>query len=139
MSLLERLQSKHQSEQSPQLEVNVPIDKQANKEETVKTITAVSPKPKKTESSKEYRELKNLIYKYILREKKEEDVENIVSDLDSIITEILHENEGLKTVKDWKALKEEIKNDLTGYGPITPLLNDENVTEVMVKDRKSVV
>ncbi|WP_163970648.1 CpaF family protein [Oceanobacillus halotolerans] len=132
MSLLERLQSKQQGEQMPKETFEQKVEKVA----PVSTIM----KKKKVPSAetKAYNELKNLIYKYILRERKEEDVEEIVSDLDAIITEILKENEDLKTVSDWKNIKEEIKNDLTGYGPITPLLNDESVSEVMVNGPEQV-
>ncbi|SES16685.1 pilus assembly protein CpaF [Gracilibacillus ureilyticus] len=136
MSLLERLQSKNQNI----IETVTADDLSAAKVSTVETVSKPKSKPASAANKKnagenqetEYRELKNLIYKYILRERKDEDVEAIIADLDNIIQEILEENEGFNTLKDWKSIIEEITNDLTGYGPINPLLNDESVSEVMV-------
>ncbi|MFC2947307.1 CpaF family protein [Virgibacillus sediminis] len=139
MSLLARLQSK--SQESPRQEKAVQ-DTQPKPEITEALVLPPmeeTPVPASIpEPSNDYIELKNLIFKYILKERKDEEIDEIVHDLDSIISEILNENEGLSSVKDWQNLKEEIKNDLTGYGPINPLLLDETVSEVMVNGPKQV-
>ncbi|MEC5422961.1 CpaF family protein [Virgibacillus sp. C22-A2] len=130
MSLLARLQSKSQEETGERAVLDK-TEEAAVSLEKVQQSEPV-PLPPTPAPSRDYMELKNLIFKYILKERNEEEIDEIVSDLDSIISEILKENEGLTNIKDWRSLKEEIKNDLTGYGPINPLLLDESVSEVMV-------
>lgn len=144
MSLLERIQSKNQKEFKktsenplhPELKTNAegpesPAEVQVKPEKKPKKTTNIE-KKKAPAPKSEYQQMKDLAFKYILKERKEEDVEEIAGDLDSIISEILHENEGMKGSLDIEKLKEELTNDLTGYGPINPLLLDEDVSEVMV-------
>ncbi|WP_087972498.1 CpaF family protein [Oceanobacillus rekensis] len=143
MSLLARIHSKSQAniQEQTTADNSTAVEHPATQQDKIIHVE-VSPPLIETsyapEPSDDYMELKNLIFKYILKERNEEEIEEIVADLDSIITEILNENEGIKDVKDWKLLKEEIKNDLTGYGPINPLLLDDSVTEVMVNGPKQV-
>ncbi|WP_249870295.1 CpaF family protein [Oceanobacillus saliphilus] len=140
MSLLARIQSKSQENMKEQKTDSTPNEEIIQKAELIPVeVSSPETEPFYTpEPSEDYTELKNLIFKYIVKERNDEEVGEIVSDLDSIITEILNENEGIKDIKDWKMLKEEIKNDLTGYGPINPLLLDDSVTEVMVNGPKQV-
>ncbi|SET06141.1 pilus assembly protein CpaF [Oceanobacillus limi] len=133
MSLFERLQSKQPVESEAQgNQVPVQVIEKAKEQPKPAKTEAPKKKSEKPKEPKENRELKNLVYKYILRERKDEEIDTIILELDSIILDIISENDSLKMIKDLKSLKEEIKNDLTGYGPINPLLNDENVTEIMV-------
>ncbi|MFB4167741.1 CpaF family protein [Virgibacillus sp. JSM 102003] len=140
MSLLEKLQSKSETNANAAEPINEDKEKAKIEQEQPgeSTLNAVDPTSqpkqiKKTAVSQEYREVKSLVFKYIIRERKDEDVNEIVSDLDTIISEIVTENNyKLRRADDRINLKEEIENDLTGYGPITPLLNDESVSEVMV-------
>ncbi|MBP1948063.1 CpaF family protein [Virgibacillus litoralis] len=142
MSLLEKLQSKSETKTNTTEPINednkikTNIEQEHQEQPSDLNVIDPSPKPKQTKKtavSQEYREVKSLVFKYIIRERKDEDVNEIVSDLDTIISEIINENDyKLRRADDRKNLKEEIENDLTGYGPITPLLNDESVTEVMV-------
>ncbi|WP_010647759.1 CpaF family protein [Oceanobacillus massiliensis] len=142
MSLLARIQSKsleNVQEQTADKSTNVqPLLPEEEITVSVEATSAENESAYTPELSDDDVELKNLIFRYILKERNDEEVEEIVADLDSIITEILNENEAIKDISDWKNLKEEIKNDLTGYGPINPLLLDENVTEVMVNGPKQV-
>ncbi|MGJ9457683.1 CpaF family protein [Oceanobacillus sp. CF4.6] len=142
MSLLARIQSKSQEQITEKTIIEVPKEEVVlPKEETILFDNAISSAVEKDhtpELTNDYFELKNLIFKYIIKERNDEDIDKIVADLDSIISEILDENEGLTNINDWNILKEEIKNDLTGYGPINPLLLDESVTEVMVNGPKHV-
>ncbi|WP_198508988.1 CpaF family protein [Bacillus sp. FJAT-44742] len=158
MSLLARLQSKSQTEVKV---TNPVVDKEADhqekkkgkeqdselkqsqklepKKETEKKSSS-SPSPSTPKNKKqqrpaqrdEYSEIKTLTLKHIVKERKDESIEDIVADLDSIINEVLTENENLNRVKEWTKLKDELINDLTGYGPINPLLQNEDVSEVMV-------
>ncbi|WP_337017755.1 CpaF family protein [Oceanobacillus massiliensis] len=142
MSLLARIQSKSlENVQEQTADKSTNVQPLLPEEEVTVSVEATSAENKSAytpELSDDDVELKNLIFRYILKERNDEEVEEIVADLDSIITEILNENEAIKDISDWKNLKEEIKNDLTGYGPINPLLLDENVTEVMVNGPKQV-
>lgn len=87
---------------------------------------------RQNEFNEEHDELKNLIIRHILRERQDEEIEDIISDLDEIISEIQAESDDFHHISNVSVLKEEIRNDLMGYGPITPLLDNEEVTEVMV-------
>ncbi|MFC4737254.1 CpaF family protein [Bacillus daqingensis] len=123
MSLLEKLQSKNQKADAelsappkpePAPELYVPEKKQ--------------PAAVTTDQS----ELKKLTLDYILKERKSDHVDQIVDDLDAIIQELIDEHEHISDTADTASLRKELVNDLTGYGPINPLLLDEQVTEVMV-------
>src|SRR5213595_3545355 len=46
--------------------------------------------------------------------------------------EVIQENELFRGQVDRKKVVDELVNDLTGFGPINPLLLDEEVSEVMV-------
>ncbi|GLB60543.1 CpaF family protein [Cytobacillus sp. NCCP-133] len=144
MRLLERIQSKNQKEfkkisenplhpelkadtEGPEFSAEVQVKPEKKTKKTTNIEKKKTPAP-----NSEYQQMKDLAFKYILKERKEEDVEEIAEDLDSIIADILQENEGLKASLDLDKLKEELTNDLTGYGPINPLLLDDDVSEVMV-------
>lgn len=79
-----------------------------------------------------HQELKNLIHKRILQEFKDAPVEEIIPKLDGMAIEIMKEDEQFRGSIDRKKVVEELMNDLTGFGPINPLLMDEDVSEVMV-------
>ncbi|HYK74986.1 MAG TPA: CpaF family protein [Pseudoneobacillus sp.] len=87
------------------------------------------PAPKKVDK---HQELKNLLHKKILSELKDEEVEGIIPQLENMAIEIIKEDETFRGQIDRKKVIEELTNDLTGFGPINPLLMDENVSEVMV-------
>jgi len=79
------------------------------------------------------RELKNKIQRGILEKfGNGQDVEKVVSEIAPIALEIAKkESEKYRFVNVQKVIQELI-NDVTGYGPINPLLLDSEVTEVMV-------
>nr|WP_307330031.1 CpaF family protein [Evansella vedderi] len=80
-----------------------------------------------------HRELKSLLHKQILQEMKdEEDIDKVVSKIDEMAIEIIKEDNSFKGTIDRKRVVDELINDLTGFGPINPLLLDENISEVMV-------
>lgn len=147
MSLLARLQSKTQEEikqdnLTGEEEVEVSQIQKLPQEDLPRPDRESEPSPKKVHPkqmrSQDYVKVKSLTLKYILKERKDEEVEEIVADLDSIIQVILDENENLQVMTEWDALKEELTNDLIGYGPINPLLHDETVTEIMVNGAENV-
>ncbi|WP_233713746.1 CpaF family protein [Lederbergia citri] len=80
-----------------------------------------------------HHELKRLLHKRILNEiKGEEDLDSIISNMESMVADIIKENEAFRGTVDGKRIVEEVINDLTGFGPINPLLLDDEVSEVMV-------
>lgn len=85
-----------------------------------------------TPISKE-QELKLKLQKKILNEaKNDQDVTNIIPKIDSIAQKILETEEESFDAVDTKKVVQELIDDVTGYGPINPLLLDPDITEVMV-------
>lgn len=138
MSLLNRIQERTQqsdqvseagSELNPQIAAQAKIDiravfREPNKKE------AVSPEVQRKQDK--HQELKNMIHKQILQEFKDAPVEEIIPRLDGMAIEIMKEDEQFRGSIDRKKVVDELTNDLTGFGPINPLLMDEDVSEVMV-------
>ncbi|WP_423410802.1 CpaF family protein [Heyndrickxia sp. MSNUG] len=91
---------------------------------------AVNPEAQRKQDK--HQELKNLIHKQILQEFKDAPVEEIIPRLDGMAIEIMKDDEHFRGSIDRKKVVDELKNDLTGFGPINPLLMDEDVSEVMV-------
>lgn len=84
-------------------------------------------------SNNKERELKNAIQRKIMEQfDSEQDIDKIIAQIDSIALEITkRDTERFRQVNIQKIVQEVI-NDITGYGPINPLLQDPDVTEVMV-------
>lgn len=123
MSLLEKLntvkkieEEKQQSE--PEIKQGIAVFGEA------KTIDAPISKEQ---------ELKLKLQKKIIYEaKNNQDVKNIIPKIDSIAQKFLEtEEESFDTV-DTKKVVQELIDDVTGYGPINPLLLDPEITEIMV-------
>ncbi|AOM83859.1 CpaF family protein [Salisediminibacterium beveridgei] len=154
MGLLDRLQEKKQSEQ-PETPVKEnaqeekPVEKSDEKpaEKAERIVEEKPPKlkelaikhesaPKKQEKpveNKEAKELKNKLHNRVLEEMKgKDDIDEVIEKLDEIALEIIKENEQFKFNMDRRTIIADLKNDLTGFGPINPLLLDEDVSEVMV-------
>lgn len=62
----------------------------------------------------------------------EQDMDKVVSQLDSIALEIIKKEQENFLHVNVKKVVQEVINDITGYGPINPLLRDPEITEVMV-------
>jgi pilus assembly protein CpaF len=124
MSLLEKLNTVKRIEEEKQ-----------QAEPDSKTGTAVFGESKKTSDapiSKE-QELKLKLQKKIIYEaKNDQDVNNIIPKIDSIAQKILETDEDSFETVDTKKVVQDLINDVTGYGPINPLLLDPEITEVMV-------
>ncbi|GEN44402.1 CpaF family protein [Alkalibacillus haloalkaliphilus] len=151
MSLLERLQQKQQNNEQPpkqerELQSDVAVKEQEPSiEEVYEEQLAVTEAPAKTkakqvvttqgenpEKQKQHQEFKNYIHREILKEVKgDEELEDLKSIVEEITIEAIQEYDAYRNVDRKKAI-EELLNDLTGFGPINPLLHDESVSEVMV-------
>ncbi|GAA0182616.1 CpaF family protein [Clostridium sediminicola] len=83
-------------------------------------------------------ELKNKIQKKIMNEFKSEDVDKILEQIDTIAFEIIKKDGEHFSDIDRNGVVQEIINDLTGFGPINPLLKDPEVSEVMVNGPHSI-
>lgn len=79
-----------------------------------------------------HQELKNRLHKQILSEIKDDNVEAIIPKIDAMAVEIIKEDESFRGTIDRKKVVDELINDLTGFGPINPLLLDPEISEVMV-------
>lgn len=92
--------------------------------------------PKKIVPSKEeqkHKELKEILHKQILQEMKgTDDIDSIIPKIDEMAIDIIKEDEAFRGAFNRKKVVDELINDLTGFGPINPLLLDEDVSEVMV-------
>lgn len=138
MSLLNRIQERTQQAEGAdclQEELTAHSDSQPKvdirsvfREPQKKEI--VSPEIKRKKDK--HQELKNLIHKKILQEFKDAPVEDIIPQLDAMAIDIMKEDEQFRGSIDRKKVVDELRNDLTGLGPINPLLIDEEVSEVMV-------
>ncbi|MDQ1147140.1 pilus assembly protein CpaF [Bacillus sp. SORGH_AS 510] len=143
MGLLNRIQEKNnQFVREPKLidiTHEVPIPSQVL--EVRQVFREQKPKETKKESKRETvkvrqvdknQELKNVLHKKILHELKEQEIDEIIPQLDGMAVEIIKEDEDFRGQIDRKKVVNELINDLTGFGPINPLLLDEDVSEVMV-------
>jgi pilus assembly protein CpaF len=141
MSLLNRIHEKNlQGVEEPRLE-HVP---QAPSSHTTKVEKAILVKRKKdgfeekVQKENKQQELKNIIQKRILQDLKDDNVDDIIPKLEGMAIEIIKEDESFRGEIDRKKVVEELINDLTGFGPINPLLLDEDVSEVMVNGPRHV-
>lgn len=90
-----------------------------------------------------YEQLKNSVHKRIIEELKdisieEENPDSLSAKIEEMVIRIL-DNEGAQIPRlDRLRIAKEISDDAIAFGPITPLLNDHEITEVMVNGPDSV-
>jgi pilus assembly protein CpaF len=140
MSLLEKIQkvSKEQNLSVPHEEqVEEHVIKVPKKDllSSFREGTRPEPAPKvkaQPPQQSKHQELKNRLHKQILSELQDADVESIIPKLDAMAIDIIKEDESFRGKIDRKKVVDELINDLTGFGPINPLLQDPDITEVMV-------
>ncbi|MDC3425480.1 CpaF family protein [Aquibacillus sp. 3ASR75-11] len=139
MSLLNRIKDKNpQTVQEIHKQQPRPQDQQQNSSGRTVVVQEGQKKfnqksSEQTEKQNKYRELKRILHNQILQELKEtDDIDAIIPKIDEMAIDIIKENDQFKGSIDRKKVVEEIMNDLTGFGPINPLLLDEDVSEVMV-------
>jgi pilus assembly protein CpaF len=139
MSLLEKIQAKNQEKvgaqnlASPVEEIEEPkLPKKDLLSSFRESNRSEQPQKIKAKQMSKHQELKNRLYKQILNDLKDDDIESIVPKLDAMTVEIMKEDESFRGKIDRKKVVDELINDLTGFGPINPLLLDPDVSEVMV-------
>lgn len=93
---------------------------------------------KETPKLNKHQELKNRLHKQILEELQQTSVEEIIPKLDAMAIEIIKDDQTFRGSIDRKKVVDELINDLTGFGPINPLLLDPDVSEVMVNGPEQV-
>ncbi len=134
MSLLNRLQ---QSQQPIVATEKLEVPKESVQPPPALPVTpevkaVPAPKPAVVQQEKE-QEFKRMIQKEILATidlKKEHD--DLDQQIDRLVQDVLKEEEGYRKLIDRKKVTADLVNELTGFGPINPLLLDESVSEVMV-------
>ncbi|MGZ4160805.1 MAG: CpaF family protein [Neobacillus sp.] len=139
MSLLNRIQEKNKlSSGEPTKDVSSSESHSSSPTHEIRTVfREKSTREKSKENAKvrkadKQQELKNVLHKKILQELKEDDIEQIIPKLNGMAVEIINDDEEFRGQIDRKKVVNELINDLTGFGPINPLLLDEDVSEVMV-------
>lgn len=137
MSLLEKIQAKN-------LENTTAPPREEGKETLQSRLPKRELRPgdfrskEKTVPIAKDQELKKKLHKQILKEIDEESVETIIPKIDEMAVEIMREDQSLFGKVDRKKVVDELINNLTGYGPINPLLLDPDVSEVMVNGPQQV-
>jgi pilus assembly protein CpaF len=143
MSLLNRIQEK--SSKVPAIDESIntnttTIDTKVDLRSVLRdqSLPDQSKQINKTPKIDKNQELKSLLHKKILSELKDDEVEEIIPKLDGFAIEMIKDDESFRGQIDRKKVVDELINDLTGFGPINPLLLDEEVSEVMVNGPKQV-
>jgi pilus assembly protein CpaF len=123
VSLLEKINSAKKIEEERQQLQPDKVDTSVLSNESKKIIKPVISKEQ---------ELKSKLQKKIMLEFKDDDnVEKLVPQIDAMAQDIIQKEDEFRDV-DTKKVTQELINDVTGYGPINPLLLDPEVSEVMV-------
>lgn len=125
MSLLKRLE-KTAGRQETRTTVSLP-----EKTPAIKTIAAVKPAKKDP-----YQNLKNNLHKKVIAElaleTKVDDVEQTSKKIAALVNELLDQEGEHLPRQEKQRIAAEIVDEAIGFGPITPLLQDPTITEVMV-------
>lgn len=139
MSLLEKIQAKtgrQPLDSIPEEEQGGALKAKPEKKDMLQTFRKIrgseAPHKELKEQLSKHQELKNRLYKQIFNDLKEDNVEEIIPKLEAMTVEIMMEDESFRGKVDRKKLIDELINDIAGFGPINPLLNDPEVSEVMV-------
>ncbi len=140
MSLLERLNNKNKDIPIHEDKQNKTKDKAKDKNQSIKKDIKNDNLARKEVISHidKNQELKDRMHKKILENLKAESVEEIINKIDKIAVETVKDDKIFFKDVDRKRIVEELTNNLAGYGPINPLLLDEEVSEVMVNGPKKV-
>lgn len=147
MSLLEKVQAKSKERGIDLEEISKEQEEQIKREpkkDLISTFRGTKKTPdqpkkeKKKRPMSKHQELKAKIHKQVLSDLKDDDIEDIIPKIDEMAIEIIKEDETFRGKIDRKKVVEELINDLTGFGPINPLLADPDVTEVMVNGASQV-
>ena len=143
MGLLERLQEKSGSVQRVVVEeVKKPVAVTPQEEVRQQQAAAIEKPPVKALKTKlkvpspplneKNLKLKEELQKKILEGFEYDSPEEIASKLEGIALELIQEDESLQGNVDRRLVINELVNDITGFGPINPLLEDPDISEIMV-------
>jgi pilus assembly protein CpaF len=141
--LLERIQAKQNLEsqeqhiQSTKVEEKVQMVSSSQEKVTEHRTNTSNKNGNDHQKNNKHIELKNRLHKAIIHETKDQAVENIIPLLDQMAMEMVKEDESLRGI-DRKLVVDELINDITGFGPINPLLLNADVSEIMVNGANQV-
>jgi pilus assembly protein CpaF len=145
MSLLKRIHGvsnlNEQATNIPKEEEEVFESKSPPKKDIINVFreNRSSDKSNRKKTLDKHQELKAILHKKILNEiKNNQEVDEIIPKIDGMAIEIIKEDETFRGKIERKKVVDELINDLTGFGPINPLLLDEDVSEVMVNGPRHV-
>jgi pilus assembly protein CpaF len=133
----EEIKSNKGNELEEASEVNEAAKVASRVDRIIKNPTKKQDEAKQKKLLEKQIELKNRLHKEIIKESNENDLENIVPQIDQMAMEMIKEDESLRGI-DRKQVVEELINDITGFGPINPLLLNSDISEVMVNGPNSV-
>src|SRR5699024_7957869 len=93
-----------------------------------------------------YLELKDQVFRAVIEKLENEDISNedlknsqvFANKIESVVNEVLSSSNEFVVRKDKQKLIFDIMNEIMGYGPIQPLIDDESVSEIMVNGPKMV-
>ena len=135
MSLLNRLQ---QVNPTHTIEKKTPLHNEPEPVEKPKIampsapVEAKTPKTNSKNNEKEI-EFKKLVQKEILQGVNLDlDKTDLHQEIEKIISDLMDDDDSFRTQVDRKKVTTDLVNELTGFGPINPLLLDDSVSEVMV-------
>lgn len=103
-----------------------------------KNVARVTSPPQEVQDKDIYKELRAALHKKVVAEFSGSmqgpriDLEELAGKIENLVMQQLASENGSLSSLEKKRLAVEIINDAIGYGPITPLLEDSNITEVMV-------
>ncbi len=99
---------------------------------------------KKSSNEDPYRELKSSLHRALIDEidketlQKPENDEELELEVKETIESLLEEESKVISAKDKEIILEEILNETLGFGPITPLIEDNKISEIMVNGPEQV-
>ncbi|AYC28632.1 CpaF family protein [Paenisporosarcina cavernae] len=144
MSLLNRLNQKQ-----PQDEIRVETPKKQPIQESTLTVEKPTPPSSpplltKAPSATNPKHEKELAFKKEIQKEivatidLKENPDDLDQQIATLVDDLLKEDESYRRLVDRKKMIADLVNELTGFGPINPLLLDESVSEVMVNGPDSV-
>jgi pilus assembly protein CpaF len=83
-----------------------------------------------------YKEIKSIIFEKVVQEVKisdeETDIEKVEEEIKNVVADVIESEAQYLTRNERSIITQDIINETIGFGPITPLLKDPEISEVMV-------
>lgn len=89
-------------------------------------------------SSEEFSELRDRVHTYVAAQLAKQDSQKSDEEIAELIDESISELAGELPRKDRARVATEIMNEITGFGPLEMLLNDQSISEIMVNGPKQI-